>query len=120
MPLPDLSGLPIWAQVLIYTILGLSIAVAFLVARFGVAQGAKASPAASAAQAQVAAVIVDPTALNKAAGEVAGLAVAITEAMAVVRAHTAAVDRQADKIDGLAEGVDKLRDELIRASARMK
>src|SRR5690606_18777645 len=97
MPFPDLSDLPVWAQVLIYGILGMSLAVAFVVARFGLLQGQKAAPA-GASQAQVAAVIVDPTALNKAADEVAGLTVAITEASVTARAHTAATDRLSDKV----------------------
>lgn len=118
MPLPDLSGLPIWAQVLIYAILGISIAIAFFVARFGVLQGQRAAPAA-AAQAQVAAVIVDNTALNKLTGEVAGLAVAISEGNVTNRAHTAATDRLAGKIDELSDGVDKLRDQLVYVAAKM-
>lgn len=68
----------------------------------------------------MAAVIVDPTALNAAAGEVAGLAVVITQSMATVRAHTAAVDRQSDRIDELADGVDELRDQLVYIAAKMK
>lgn len=107
-------------QPLALVALGVALAVILSVRYLGLWQGQNASPAASAGSAQVAAVIVDPTALNAAAGEVSGLAVTITEAMAVVRAHTAAIDRQSDKIDQLADGVDKLRDQLVYVAANMK
>jgi hypothetical protein len=119
MPFPDLSGLPVWAQVLIYAILGLAIAIAFLVARFGLLQGSKASPEAGG-QAQVAAVIVDPTALNKATAEVAGLSVAITEATVVARTHNDATDRLADNVEELSKRVDRLTDKVIDAAAKLK
>ena len=119
MPFPDLSDLPVWAQVLIYAILGVSLAVAFVVARFGLLQGQKAAPAA-AASAQVAAVIVDPTALNAAAGAVDGLTVAVTEATIVARKHSDGTDRLADNVEELARRVDRLTDKVIDAAAKLK
>ena len=110
-----LKELPLPALLVFAGVLAVVVGVRFL----GVWQGMRAPPAPET-KAQVAAVIVDPTALQQAAGEVAGLTIAVTEAMAVVRAHTAAVDRQSDKIEQLTNGVDDLRTELIRAAAKVK
>lgn len=85
----------------------------------GLLQG-QASPGGADTKAQVAAVIVDPTALTAAAAEVAGLAVAVTEASVTAQAHTAATDRLTRKVDELAEGVDKLRDQLVYVAAKLK
>lgn len=111
-----IKALPVPALMMLGAVLALIIGVRYL----GLWQGQNAGPSASTGAAQVAAVIVDPTALNAAAGEVAGLAVVITRGMATVRAHTSAVDRQSDRIDQLADGVDKLRDQLIYIAAKMK
>ena len=98
---------------------GAVLALIFGVRYLGLWQGQNSSPAASAGTAQVAAVIVDPTALNQAAGSVDGLTVALTAATVTLRAHTAALDRLADKTEQLDGGVDRLRDELLRISAKM-
>jgi hypothetical protein len=58
---------------------GAVLAVIFGVRYLGLWQGQQASPAASPAAAQVAAVIVDPTALNKATAAVVDLTEAIKE-----------------------------------------
>jgi hypothetical protein len=65
-------------------------------------------------------VIVDQTALNKAADEVADLTVAITDANVTAWAHTAATDRLADKMGQLIDGIDDLRTEVIRSAAKIK
>lgn len=119
MPLPDLSPYPTWAQVLIYSILGISIAAAFLVTRFGIAQGQKAAPT-GAGQAQVAAVIVDPTALNAATAAVEGLVVAVTESNVIARVHAKSTERLAKAAEELGEGVEKLRDQAVRLEGKMK
>ena len=90
----------------------MSTAIAFLVARLGLSQGGKVAATSTAGAAQVAAVIVDPTALNKAADEVAGLEVAITDANVTARAHNAATDRLADRIDDLTGRIDRLTDKV--------
>lgn len=96
---------------------GVVLAVIFGVRYLGLWQGQHSGPKNSAGSAQVAAVIVDPTALNAAAGEVAGLAVALEQGVVALRGHTAATDRLSEKIDTLQTGVDQLRTELIRAAA---
>lgn len=107
------------SQPLALVVFAVVVALIFGVRYLGLWQGQNASPAASAATAQVAAVIVDPTALNHAAGSVDGLTVALTAATVSLRAHTVAVDRLSDKTDQLDGGIDRLRDELLRISAKM-
>jgi hypothetical protein len=82
---------------------GAVLALIFGVRYLGLWQGLKSSPAASAGSAQVAAVIVDPTALNKAAGEVAGLAVAVTELVAAVKEASRNHKRTAEELDAIRE-----------------
>lgn len=84
---------------------GAVLAIIFAVRYLGLWQGRQTSPAASPASAQVAAVIVDPTALNK--------------ATAAVEAHTAvtqrlieAEDRRARAEEHMAEELDRIREEL--------
>lgn len=98
---------------------GVALAIIFAINRFGWLQGQKAAPA-GASQAQVAAVIVDPTALNHASASVEGLTMAIIEANAIARGHSIMTDRLAQRIEELGEGVDKLRDEVIRSAAKLK
>lgn len=119
MPLPDLSPYPIWAQVLIYSILGVALALAFVVTRFGIAQGQKAAPA-TASQAQVAAVIVDPTALNHASAAAEGLTVALTEANTIARGHVIVTDRLAERVEQLGDAVDRLTREATIMAAKGK
>ena len=107
-------------QPLALAVFGTVLAVIVGVRYLGLWQGQHAGPQSSAGAAQVAAVIVDPTALNAAAAEVAGLTVAITEANVTARAHTAATDRLGKKIDQLTAGVDDLRTEVIRSAAKLK
>lgn len=84
---------------------GAVLAVIFAVRYFGLWQGQKTSPASSPAAAQVAAVIVDPTALNK--------------ATMAVEAHTAAThrlieveERRTRATETIAIELDRVREEL--------
>ncbi|TCV66260.1 hypothetical protein EDE05_1283 [Neorhizobium sp. R1-B] len=84
---------------------GAVLAVIFAVRYLGLWQGQKTSPSSSPASAQVAAVIVDPTALNK--------------ATAAVEAHTAAMHRAIDveerrtrATETMAIELDRIREEL--------
>jgi hypothetical protein len=110
-----LQSLPLPALIVFAGVLGLIFGVRYL----GLLQGLHAPPAGDS-KAQVAAVIVDPTALTAAAAEVAGLAVAIHEANVTGRAHTAATDRLADRIDELSGRVDRLTDKVVDAAAKLK
>lgn len=67
---PDLTGLPIWAQILGYALFAVATVVIGLIARFGWKMGRTTPPAASDKSAAVAAVIVDPEALNRASAAV--------------------------------------------------
>ncbi|MET3899652.1 hypothetical protein ABIB57_003614 [Devosia sp. UYZn731] len=100
--------------------LGVTLAIIFAINRFGFMQGRAGAPAASAGAAQVAAVIVDPTALNHATAAVEGLTMAVTESNVIARQHARATDRLAEQVESLGEGVDRLRDEVIRSAAKMK
>lgn len=84
---------------------GAVLAVIFAVRYLGLWQGRQSSPAATSTGAQVAAVIVDPTALNK--------------ATAALEAHTEATKRLIDivqegsrHINTLAIEADRIREEL--------
>lgn len=83
--------------------LGVVLAVIIAVRHLGLWQGQNVSPSASAGTAQVAAVIVDPTALNAAAGEVAGLAVALHELVVVLKEHAVHTKRTAEELDAIRE-----------------
>lgn len=82
---------------------GAVLALIFGVRYLGLWQGQNASPAASASTAQVAAVIVDPTALNLAAAEVAGLSVAVQQLCAAVRDAAQHSKRTAEELDAIRE-----------------
>ncbi|WDR03610.1 hypothetical protein PSQ19_05950 [Devosia algicola] len=75
---------------------GAVLAVIFGVRYLGLAQGGSSRTNPPTGAAQVAAVIVDPKALNEAAAEVSGLSVA-------VHSLTEQVKRTADEIDALRE-----------------
>lgn len=79
------------------------LAVIFGVRYLGLWQGQKAGPAASAGVAQVAAVIVDPTALNHASGSVDGLTLAVHELVVVMRDLSGHSKRTADELDAIRE-----------------
>lgn len=86
-------------------VFGATLAVIFGIRYLGLWQGEKASPAASPAAAQVAAVIVDPTALNA--------------ATAALVKHTAAVENlmevcevAAKHLGLMATELDRIREEL--------
>lgn len=61
--IPDFSALPPWGQVVAYAVFAISVAVVLLAARFGIRLG-KLGPAQRDSSATVAAVVVDPPALN--------------------------------------------------------
>lgn len=82
---------------------GAVLALIFGVRYLGLWQGQNASPAASASTAQVAAVIVDPTALNAAAAEVSGLAVAVHELVVAIKAAGEHQRRTGEELDAIRE-----------------
>lgn len=91
------------AQPLALVVFAIVLALIFGVRYLGLWQGQNSPPAASAGAAQVAAVIVDPTALNAAAAEVSGLAVAVHELVAVIKQAGEHHKRTADELDAIRE-----------------
>lgn len=84
---------------------GASVAIIFLVTRMGLLQGREAAPNHSAASAQVAAVIVDPTALNRLTDQVAALNATFEEALKIFKEKI--------RVDSLmASELDRIREEL--------
>lgn len=84
---------------------GATLAVIFGVRYFGLMSGERAPPDKAASTAQVAAVIVDPTALNKATAAVEALNMTLMEAVVVAKEKI--------RVDNLmATELDRIREEL--------
>ncbi len=90
---------------------GATLAIIFGVRYLGLWQGAKAAPAASQAAAQVAAVIVDPTALNNATR---ALEAHTIEAINMRKSFERGAEKVCDALDRLSDQVDELQKEMIR------
>ena len=101
MPLPDLNGM----HPLAIVAFGISLAIIFVATRSGYLNGKASSPAASASTAQVAAVIVDPTALNRASSSVDSLT------STLVRLIEVAEDMQRSQAH-MATELDRIREEM--------
>ena len=97
--LPDLSQLPPWAVIAF----GISLAIIVGLAWVGERCGKNGNPANLSNTARVAAVIVDPTALNAAAGEVSGLALAVHELVVVLKEAALQSKRTAEELDAIRE-----------------
>ena len=90
---------------------GATLAIIFGVRYLGLWQGAKAAPAASQAAAQVAAVIVDPTALNNATR---ALEAHTVESINMRKSFERGTEKVCDALDRLSDQVDELQKEMIR------
>lgn len=90
---------------------GATLAIIFGVRYLGLWQGAKAAPATSPAAAQVAAVIVDPTALNNATK---ALEAHTVEAVNMRKSFERGAEKICDALDRLSDQVDELQKEMIR------
>lgn len=129
MALPDLSGLPEWAQWVVYGVLAVSIGLGWAVARLGLFKGRETPAEARQDTASVAAVIVNPEALNRLTATAEALNITLMEMKGIVRevgsssmaqaraqrASTKALEAISKSVDGLAEAADKLTDEVIRS-----
>jgi hypothetical protein len=82
--------------------LGVTLAFIFVVRHFGLASGQKAGPENKA---PIAAVIVDPTALNKATA-------AVEEHTAAVKRHTEVVEDVGKHVGHLGTEMNRIREEL--------
>jgi tRNA nucleotidyltransferase (CCA-adding enzyme) len=96
MQLTDLPPLALVA-------LGISLAVIIAANRLGWMQGTKTAP--TSASATVAAVIVDPTALNRASAAVDSLTAALAEITTIAREFAKTQEQMADEMDPLREEV---------------
>lgn len=106
--LPDLSGLPGWAQGILYTVLAIGLALSVLVPRMGFLSGRESVKTAggvtSAAMPLVVAAVADPTALNFLATAING--------------HTEQLKASAVATKELREEIKDLREELIRSNSK--
>lgn len=91
--------------------LGAMVGLGLLVRYFGLLQGQRASPEHSTNSAQVAAVIVDPAALNKAT---AAIEAQTLEAIHFRKSAERAADDFGDRVRDLTRSIDAMREELIR------
>lgn len=95
-----LKALPMPALVVFAAVLALI----FGFRHLGLWQGRNATPATTpSSQGQVVAMIVDPTAINAATAEVAGLSVVMHEVVVVLREAAAQQRRTADELDAVRE-----------------
>lgn len=98
--------------------LGATLAVIFAARYLGLINGERSGPVNSPAAAQVAAVIVDPTALNNATAAVDRLSHATIEGHELAKNHThmvcRRVDALVDEVEGLTRTLADLRVELAR------
>lgn len=92
-------------------VFGATLAVIFAVRYFGLSSGANVRPEKSPAAAQVAAVIVDPTALNNATK---ALEAHTVEAINMRKSFERGTEKVCDAIDRLSDQVDDLQKEMIR------
>lgn len=69
VPLPDFSGLPDWAQAVIYTVIAFAVGISIMAPAFGFFKSKNAAPVAINNPVS-AAVIVDPAALNAASTQI--------------------------------------------------
>lgn len=97
MDIPDFTGLPPVAQGVLYTMTGLAIFLSILIPRLGFLSG-KANPPSSVTSTTptIAAVVVDPTALNALCAAVLKLADVIDETREEIRVQNAKTPRRAN------------------------
>lgn len=92
---------------------GATLAIIFAVRYLGLWQGAKTAPAASPAAAQVAAVIVDPTAINHATRALEAHTEAMHEMIETMKESGQSISRMAIEMDRIREEL-RIQRELAR------
>lgn len=120
--LPDLTSLPNWVQVIFYVTFAVGTAITILAARFGLLRSR--SSINDHSKAEVAAVIVDSSAINRLTIAAEALNLTFQQLNITGKASSRAVGAQAREVNtlnksvtDLTESLDRLRDELIRAAA---
>ncbi|KQT03227.1 MULTISPECIES: hypothetical protein [unclassified Rhizobium] len=101
MQFQDIGNLPPLAIIAF----GISLGILYFVTKGGFSSGQKTTPANDVSTAQVAAVIVDPSALNRGTAAIEALNVTLMETNAIGREH-------AKSNGALAEELDRVREEL--------
>lgn len=107
MQFQEISDLPPLAIIAF----GISIGILYFVTRGGFSSGQKSSPVSAASSAQVAAVIVDPSALNRATAAIEAQTMESINGRKSFERGTESLGRS---IDRLCEEVDDLKKEMIR------
>ncbi|KQY27164.1 hypothetical protein [Rhizobium sp. Root482] len=107
MQFQDISDLPPLAIIAF----GISLGILYFVTKGGFASGQKVNPASAPSSAQVAAVIVDPTALNKAT---AALEAQTMENINGRKSFERGIEALCRSVERLCEEVDDLKKEMIR------
>lgn len=102
MPFPDLSPFPAWAQVLVYSMFGISLAVIIGLGRVGIIHGKKDGSGGSG-KAEVAAMIMDASAIRDAAMAVEALTSAVTSLTGAVRDAAVHQNRVAEELNRVRE-----------------
>ena len=95
----QLANLPPLALI----VFGITTAIIFAARHFGLSSGEKASPEKSQSAAQVAAVIVDPTALNRASSAVEALTMTLVEMNGIGKENARNVSLMAIELDRIRE-----------------
>ena len=109
-PLPDVSTLPVAAQVIFVAAIG----VIWALVHFGVLSGRKAKPQAHDVG-EIVALTVDSSAIQKLTGEVSGLAVALHELTAATKEQAENTDRLREELKEAGKQVRDLGNEIAKA-----
>ena len=97
MALPDLSSLPVWLQVFLYTIFGVSTIIAFLASRFGLLKGRSAPADTRRHATQISMATLDDTAIREATKAVSSLAASMNRLGDVAERYMADLNAQREK-----------------------
>lgn len=93
---------------------------ALIAAMAGVSVAIVNNRKAGGGKAEIAAITIETAVISHVAASIEGYTAAQIEANMLTRAHTVAVDRLAKAAEDLAEGVDDLKNEVIRSAAKLK
>ena len=91
---------------------GITVAIIFAVRYLGLSSGSNATPGKSASTAQVAAVIVDSTALNRASNALESHTLVVNRQVAVAERHVALLDDMRAALAECAEELGRIREEM--------
>jgi hypothetical protein len=93
---------------------------ALIAAMAGVSVAIVNNRRAGGGKAEIAALTIETAVVHEVAAAIEGNTAAQIEANMLTKAHSVAVDRLAKATEELAEGVDDLKNEVIRSAAKLK